>query len=61
MLSDTEGDDNRERTHAIMFELFPGDAQGSYETRLETLGHWYLDASVEGVGLHREADSMLYY
>lgn len=45
------------RTRVVMFDLFPGDTQGSYEPRLDALGQWYIDRSVEGLGLYREADS----
>ena len=56
-LSDSEDNDIPHRTRVVMFELFHGDAQGSYESRLDTLGQWYVDGSIEGLGLHREADS----
>lgn len=54
--SETENDSKHYRAHVYLYELFPGDEQGSSETKLEPLGHWSVDGSVESVGLHREAD-----
>jgi len=56
-LSDLEGNDVQHRSRVVMFELFPGDSQGYHESRLDTLGQWYVDGSVELIGLHREVDS----
>jgi len=56
-LSDLDGNAMQHRTRLVMFDLFLGDTQGSYEPRLDALGQWYVDRSVEGVGIHREADS----
>lgn len=56
-LSDVDDNETQHRSHVVMFDLFLGDAQGSYESKLDILGQWYVDGSVEGLGLHREADS----
>lgn len=56
-LSDVNENTMQYRTRVVMFDLFPGDTQGSYEPRLDALGQWYIDRPVEGLGLHREADS----
>lgn len=53
---DSETDPSDERAHAYIYELFFNDEQGSYDARLEPLGHWSIDGSVESVALHREAD-----
>ena len=56
-LSDVEENAMQYRSRVVIFDLFPGDVQGSYESKLDVLGQWYVDGSIEGLGLHREADS----
>lgn len=57
MTPSSEEADTQERTRAVLFEIFAGDEQGSYECKIDVLGQWYIDGSAEGLGLHRESDS----
>lgn len=54
---EAESDDAQEQACMVMFELFWGDEQRFRGSKLDKLGQWSVEASVEGMGLYREIDS----
>lgn len=57
----SEKESIQERTHVVAFELFPGDDQGSYKSKLDVLGHWFVDGNVEGIEFYRDSDDGVFH